>query len=173
MYPNYFPTKEEGWKQKPRQTVVVAFWGKVAAHMLLFRLCSRQVDKRQAGSKMWGGDIFVYYIFNYRSIDFPWNVLWQIPQNPILGCVHCTVLCVCTQYSLLKYSECWLVLLTDSLFETWSKAVLCPAEVFVNGGNLRFQFFIYTVYFRIRMQSAYSFVAYLESAINIGIPKSF
>ena len=24
---------EEVWKQKPRQTVVVVFWGKIAAHM--------------------------------------------------------------------------------------------------------------------------------------------
>ena len=40
---------EEGSREKPRQTVVAAFWGKMAAHMLLLRLCSRQVDKRRAG----------------------------------------------------------------------------------------------------------------------------
>ena len=43
---------EEGWRKKPRQTDVVVFWGKIATHMLLFRLCSRRVDKRRAGSKM-------------------------------------------------------------------------------------------------------------------------
>ena len=64
---------EEVWRKKPRQTEVIVLWGKIAAHMLLFRLCSRRVDKRRAGSKIWG--IFVYYIFYYRSIDFPSNVL--------------------------------------------------------------------------------------------------
>ena len=58
---------EEVWRKKPRQTDVVAFWGKIAAHMLLFRLCSRRVDKRQAGSKY--GGIFVYYIFYYSIVD--------------------------------------------------------------------------------------------------------
>ena len=67
-------TIEEGWRKKPRQTDVVVFWGKIDAHMLLFRLCSRQVDKRQAGSKMWG-DICILHFFKYRSIDFPSNVL--------------------------------------------------------------------------------------------------
>ena len=32
---------EEVWRKKPRQTDVVILWGKIAAHMLLFRLCSR------------------------------------------------------------------------------------------------------------------------------------
>ena len=29
----YSSSIEEVWKQKPRQTVVVVFWGKIAAHM--------------------------------------------------------------------------------------------------------------------------------------------
>ena len=32
LFVTSLPVKEEGWKQKPRQTVVVAFWGKMAAH---------------------------------------------------------------------------------------------------------------------------------------------
>ena len=32
----------EGFIQKPRQTVVVAFWGEMATRMLLLRLCSVQ-----------------------------------------------------------------------------------------------------------------------------------
>ena len=52
---------EEGFIQKPRQTVVLAFWGKMATHMLLLRLCSRQIVKRQAGSKLWG-DICILHI---------------------------------------------------------------------------------------------------------------
>ena len=63
---------EEGFIQKPRQTVVVALWGKMATHMLLLRLCSRRIDKRRAGSKLWG--IFVYYIFYNKLISFPSNV---------------------------------------------------------------------------------------------------
>ena len=54
---------EEVWRKKPRQTFVFVLWGEIAAHMASLRLCSRQVDKRQAGSKMRG--IFVYYIFYY------------------------------------------------------------------------------------------------------------
>ena len=40
---------EEEWRKKPRPTDVIVLWGKIAAHMLLFRLCSRRVDKRRAG----------------------------------------------------------------------------------------------------------------------------
>ena len=50
---------EEGFIKKPRETVVVAFWGKMATHMLL-RMCSRQIITRQAGSKLRGGGVFVY-----------------------------------------------------------------------------------------------------------------
>ena len=53
---------EEVWRKKPRQTDVVVSWGKIAAHMLLFRLCSRRVDKRRAGSKIWG-DICILHFF--------------------------------------------------------------------------------------------------------------
>ena len=53
---------EEVWRKKPRQTDFVVLWGKIAAHMLLFRLCSRRVDKRQAGSKIWG-DICILHFF--------------------------------------------------------------------------------------------------------------
>ena len=52
---------EEGFIKKPRQTVVVAFWGKMATHMLLLRLCSRQIVKKRAGSKLWG-DICILHI---------------------------------------------------------------------------------------------------------------
>ena len=55
-------TIEEGWRKKPRQTDVIVFWGKIAAHMLLFRLCSRQVDKRQAGSKIWGDICILHFL---------------------------------------------------------------------------------------------------------------
>ena len=48
-------TIEEGFIKKPRQTVVVAFWGKMATHMLLFSQYSRQIVTRQAGSKLRGG----------------------------------------------------------------------------------------------------------------------
>ena len=83
---------EEVWRKKPRQTFVFVLWGKIATHMASLRLCSRQVDKRQAGSKMRG--IFVYYIFDYTS-----NVLWHSGKycNPIVQygvycvCVHCTL----------------------------------------------------------------------------------
>ena len=46
---------EEGFIKKPRQTVVVAFWGKLATQMPLLSLCSRQTVTRQAGSKLRGG----------------------------------------------------------------------------------------------------------------------
>ena len=72
----YTDTIEEGSREKPRQTVVAAFWGKMAAHMLVLRLYSRRVDKRRSGSKMWG-DICI---------------------------LHPTVLCVCTQYSTVCWS---------------------------------------------------------------------
>ena len=39
-------TIEEGFIQKPRQTVVVYFWGKMAAPL---RLCYRQIDKSGPG----------------------------------------------------------------------------------------------------------------------------
>ena len=64
---------EEGFIQKPRQTVVVALWGKMATHMLLLRLCSRRIDKRRAGSNC--GGIFVYYIFYNKLIGFLSNAL--------------------------------------------------------------------------------------------------
>ena len=49
---------EEGFIKKQKQTVVVAFRGKMATHMLLLRLCSRQGRQGQNC-----GGIFVYYIF--------------------------------------------------------------------------------------------------------------
>ena len=66
---------EEGFIKKPRQTVVLAFWGKMATNMLLLRLCSRRIDIRRAGSKLWGYTVFVYYIFYNILIGFPSNVL--------------------------------------------------------------------------------------------------
>ena len=36
---SYTVTIEEGFIKKPGQTVVVAFWGKMATYMLLLRLC--------------------------------------------------------------------------------------------------------------------------------------
>ena len=59
---------EEGFIKKPRQTVVLTFWGKMATHMLLLRRCSRQIVKKWAGSKLWG--VFVYYIFYNRWLVF-------------------------------------------------------------------------------------------------------
>ena len=41
-------TVEEGFVHKPRQTVVVAFWGKWANGRPL-RLCSRRIDKGVPG----------------------------------------------------------------------------------------------------------------------------
>ena len=64
------PAIEEGWRKKPRQTVGVVLWGKIAAHMasLSLRQCSRQVDKRRAGSKLGGGggggDICILHILS-------------------------------------------------------------------------------------------------------------
>ena len=56
-------TIEEVWRQaKPRQTDVLVLWGKIAAHMLLFRLCSRRVDKRRAGSKIWGDICILHFL---------------------------------------------------------------------------------------------------------------
>ena len=55
------PLIEEGFIKKPRQTVGVAFWGKMATHMLLLGLCSRQIVKKRAGSKLWG-DICILHI---------------------------------------------------------------------------------------------------------------
>ena len=82
---------EDVWRKKPRKTFVFVLWGNIAMHKASLRLCSRQVDKRQAGSKMRG--IFVYYIFYYTS-----NVLWHSGKycNPI-HCVYCV--CVCTLYT--------------------------------------------------------------------------
>ena len=53
---------EEGFIKKPRQTVVVAFWGKLATHMLILSQCSRLIVTRGAGSKLRGGGVFVQYI---------------------------------------------------------------------------------------------------------------
>ena len=39
---------------------------------------------------------------------------------------------VYTVQTVVKYSERWLVFLTDSLLEPWNNAVLCPAEVIYN-----------------------------------------
>ena len=65
---------EEVWRKKPRQTVVVVFWGKFAAHISSLRLCSRQMDKRRAGSKLRG--IFVYYFLLYIKCfaAFSWSI---------------------------------------------------------------------------------------------------
>ena len=62
------PTIEEGFIKKPRQTVVIAFWGKMATHMLLLRLCSRQIVKRRAGSKFLGGYLYITYFIIDRLV---------------------------------------------------------------------------------------------------------
>ena len=55
---------EEVWRKKPRQTVVIVLWGKIAAHMASFRLCtrSRQVYKRWAGSNMRGDICILHFL---------------------------------------------------------------------------------------------------------------
>ena len=62
------PAIEEGFIKKPRQTVVIAFWGKMATHMLLLRLCSRQIVKRRAGSKLLGGYLYITYFIIDRLV---------------------------------------------------------------------------------------------------------
>ena len=81
---------EEVWKQKPRQTVVVVLWGNIAAHMLLLRLCSRQVDKRQAESKM-RGNICILHFFIDRLIFH--QMFCSILANTTES--YCTVCTVC------------------------------------------------------------------------------
>ena len=61
-------TIEEVWRKKPRQTDVVVSWGKIAAHMLLFRLCSRRIDKSRAGSKIWGDICILHFLLLIDSI---------------------------------------------------------------------------------------------------------
>ena len=58
----FYPTDiEEGFIKKPRKTVVAAFWGKMATHMLLSSLCSRQIVTRRAGSKLRGSGICILH----------------------------------------------------------------------------------------------------------------
>ena len=72
---------EEVWRKKPRQTDVVVLWGKIATHTLLV---ADKLIKGGQGQKY--GGIFVYYIFYYRWIDFPSNVLGHSGKycNPIV-----------------------------------------------------------------------------------------
>ena len=81
-------TIEEVWRKKPRQTVVVVFWGKIATHMASDCVADKLIKGGQ-GQK--SGGKFVYDIFYYTS-----NVLQHSGKycNPIVRCV----LCVCTQY---------------------------------------------------------------------------
>ena len=53
---------EEVSRKKPRQTVVIVLRGKIAAHMASFRLCSRQVYKRRAGSNMRGDICILHFL---------------------------------------------------------------------------------------------------------------
>ena len=62
---------EEGFIKKLRQSVVLAFWGKMATLMLLLKLCSRRIHVRRARSKLWGDTVFVYFIFYNILIGFP------------------------------------------------------------------------------------------------------
>ena len=79
---------EEVWRKKPRQTVVVVFWGKIAAHMASLDCIADKLIKGGQGQK--SGGIFVYNIFYYTS-----NVLQHSGKycNPVVG-----VYCVCTLY---------------------------------------------------------------------------
>ena len=74
-------TIEEVWRKKPRQTVVVVFWRKFAAHISSLSLCSRQIDKRRAGSKMRG--IFVYYFFIIHQMFCGIQLEYIVPTNGI------------------------------------------------------------------------------------------
>ena len=78
---------EERWRKKPRQTDVVVFWGKITTHMLLFRLCSRRVDKRWAGSKMWG-DICILHFFNIDQLILASTAI--LLYGVYCVCVHST-----------------------------------------------------------------------------------
>ena len=85
---------EEVWRKKPRQTDVVVLWGKIAAHMLLFRLCSRRVDKRRAGSKIWG-DICILHFFIIDRLIFHQMFCGILANTAILlYCIE-TFCCFC------------------------------------------------------------------------------
>ena len=58
----YTVSIEEVSRKKPRQTVVIVLRGKIAAHMASFRLCSRQVYKRRAGSNMRGDICILHFL---------------------------------------------------------------------------------------------------------------
>ena len=69
-YPASLLLIEEEFIKKPMQTIVVDFWGKMAAHMQCV------ADKLiEGGQGQNCGGMFVYYIFYYKSIGFPSNVL--------------------------------------------------------------------------------------------------
>ena len=100
---------EEVWRKKPRQTVVVVFWGKIAAHMASFDCIADKLIKGGQGQK--SGGIFVYNIFYYTS-----NVLRHSGKycNPIVWCVL-SLLCVCTVHCILGWSD---------FFYIWQKTAL-------------------------------------------------
>ena len=58
------PGIEDGFIKKLRQTVVLAFWGKMATHMLLIRCAADELLKGGQGQNC--GGIFVHYIFYNR-----------------------------------------------------------------------------------------------------------
>ena len=73
------------WRKKPRQTVVVVLWGKIATHMASLRLCCRQVDKRRAGSKMRGGICILHFLLYIKCFA----AFWQILQSYCRVCPVC------------------------------------------------------------------------------------
>ena len=64
---------EEGFIKKPRQTVVVAFWGKNGHPHASISLCSRRIVKRRAGSILWGDICILHILYGNRLIGFPSN----------------------------------------------------------------------------------------------------
>ena len=80
-------TIEEVWRKKPRQTVVVVFWGKIAAH--------NHMLKRRAGSKIWGDICILHFFIIHRSIEFH-KMFCSILANTaiLLYCIE-TFCCFC------------------------------------------------------------------------------
>ena len=58
-------------------------------HMLLLRLCSRQIDIRRTGSKLRGGRIQYLYIKNSGSTKIPRCGIWSCPQKRNDDCLPC------------------------------------------------------------------------------------